>query len=92
MGLSDVRRRVFTAAGSGAAIAAIFNTPLGGVFFAIELILLNDFSAPTLSAIILAAVSASTYRENYLVVSLSLYFLPLMQAAITIFICIWFSE
>lgn len=66
LGLSDVRRRVFTAAGSGAAIAAIFNTPLGGVFFAIELILLNDFSAPTLSAIILAAVSASTISRELL--------------------------
>ena len=66
LGLSDVRRRVFTAAGSGAALAAIFNTPLGGVFFAIELILLNDFSAPTLSAIILAAVSASTISRELL--------------------------
>jgi chloride channel protein, CIC family len=64
--LSDMRRRVFTAAGSGAAIAAIFNTPLGGVFFAIELILLNDFSAPTLSAIILASVTASTISRELL--------------------------
>ncbi len=66
LGLSDLRRRVFTAAGSGAAIAAIFNTPLGGVFFAIELILLNDFSAPTLSAIILASVTASTVSRELL--------------------------
>ncbi len=66
IGLSDIRRRVFTAAGSGAAIAAIFNTPLGGVFFAIELILLNDFSAPTLSAVILASVTASTISRELL--------------------------
>lgn len=66
IGLSDLRRRVFTAAGSGAAIAAIFNTPLGGVFFAIELILLNDFSAPTLSAVILASVTASTISRELL--------------------------
>ena len=33
LSLSDSRRRMFTAAGSGAAIAAVFNTPLGGVFF-----------------------------------------------------------
>ena len=59
-------RRVFTAAGSGAAIAAIFNTPLGGVFFAIELILLNDFNAPTLSAVILASVTASTISRELL--------------------------
>ena len=66
LGLSDTRRRVFTAAGSGAAIAAIFNAPLGGVFFAIELILLNDFSAPTLSAVILASVTASTISRELL--------------------------
>ncbi len=66
LGLSDARRRVFTAAGAGAAIAAIFNTPLGGVFFAIELILLNDFNAPTLSAVILASVTASTISRELL--------------------------
>lgn len=66
IGLSDARRRVFTAAGAGAAIAAIFNTPLGGVFFAIELILLNDFNAPTLSAVILASVTASTISRELL--------------------------
>jgi CIC family chloride channel protein len=65
-GLSDSRRRVFTAAGSGAAIAAIFNTPLGGVFFALEVILLNDFNAPTLSALILASVTASAISRIFL--------------------------
>lgn len=57
--LSDSRRRMFTAAGSGAAIAAIFNTPLGGIFFALEVILLNDFNSPAFSALILATVTAS---------------------------------
>ena len=66
VGLSDNRRRVFTAAGSGAAIAAIFNTPLGGVFFALEIILLNDFNAPTLSALILASVTASAISRIFL--------------------------
>ena len=65
-GLSDNRRRVFTASGSGAAIAAIFNTPLGGVFFALEVILLNDFNAPTLSALILASVTASAISRIFL--------------------------
>ena len=65
-GLSDSRRRMFTAAGSGAAIAAVFNTPLGGVFFALEVILLNDFHAPTFSALILASVSASAVSHMFL--------------------------
>ena len=57
--ISEERVRIFTAAGAGAAIAAVFNAPLGGVFFALEIILLNDFHAPTFSALILATVSAS---------------------------------
>jgi CIC family chloride channel protein len=66
LGLSDSRRRMFTAAGSGAAIAAVFNTPLGGVFFALEIILLNDFQSATFSALILASVSASAISRIFL--------------------------
>jgi CIC family chloride channel protein len=65
-GLSDSRVRIFTAAGAGAAIAAIFNTPLGGVFFALEIVLLNDFQAPTFSALILASVTASAISRIFL--------------------------
>lgn len=57
--LDNERVRIFTAAGAGAAIAAIFNAPLTGVFFALEIILLNDFHTPTFSALIIASVSAS---------------------------------
>jgi CIC family chloride channel protein len=66
VGLSDSRRRIFTAAGAGAAIAAIFNTPLGGVFFALEIVLLNDFQTPTFSALILASVTASAISRIFL--------------------------
>ncbi|GBD86762.1 H(+)/Cl(-) exchange transporter ClcA [bacterium BMS3Abin03] len=65
-GLSDSKRRIFTAAGAGAAIAAIFNTPLGGVFFALEIVLLNDFQTPTFSALILASVTASAISRIFL--------------------------
>ena len=64
--LSDQRRRIFTAAGAGAAIAAIFNTPLGGVFFALEIVLLHDFHTPTFSALILASVTASAISRIFL--------------------------
>lgn len=60
LGLGEARQRIFTAAGAGAAIAAIFNTPLGGVFFAIEVVLLNDFRTAALTAFLLASVAAST--------------------------------
>jgi CIC family chloride channel protein len=66
LNFSDQRRRIFTAAGAGAAIAAIFNTPLGGVFFALEIILLNDFHTPTFSALILASVTASAISRIFL--------------------------
>lgn len=59
LGLSESRRKMFTAAGSGAAIAAVFNTPLGGIFFALEIILLNDFQSAIFAALILASVTAS---------------------------------
>lgn len=66
IGLSDSRRRIFTAAGAGAAIAAIFNTPLGGVFFALEIVMLNDFHTPTFSALIVASVTASAISRIFL--------------------------
>lgn len=64
--ISEERIRIFTAAGSGAAIAAIFNAPLGGIFFAFELILLNDYHAPTFASLILATVSASAVSRTFL--------------------------
>lgn len=64
--LSDSKRRIFTSAGAGAAIAAVFNTPLGGVFFALEIILLNDFQPAAFSALILASVSASAVSRIFL--------------------------
>ncbi len=64
--LSDSRRRMFTAAGAGAAISAVFNTPLAGVFFALEIILLNEFQTATFSALILASVSASAVSRIFL--------------------------
>lgn len=64
--LSDQRRRTFTAAGTGAAIAAIFNAPLSGVFFAFEVVLLNDFQTTTFSALILASVAGSAISRIYI--------------------------
>ena len=66
IGLPDHKRRMFTAAGAGAAISAIFNTPLGGIFFALEVVLLNDFHSPTFSALILASVTASAISRIFL--------------------------
>ena len=64
--LTDSKRRIFTSAGAGAAIAAVFNTPLGGVFFALEIVLLNDFQPAALSAMILSSVAASAVSRIFL--------------------------
>jgi len=66
LGLSSSKVRMLTAAGSAAAISAIFNSPLGGVFFALEIVLLNDFQTPTFSALILASVTGSTVSRIFL--------------------------
>jgi len=63
---TDERRKIYTAAGVGAAIAAIFNTPLGGVFFALEIVLLNEFRTATFSSLIIASVTASTISRIFL--------------------------
>lgn len=66
LGLSESRRRFFTAAGAGAAIAGVFNTPLAGVFFAVEAILLGNFQAAAIMALLLSSVSASIVSRIFL--------------------------
>jgi len=57
---------MYTAAGGGAAIAAVFNAPIAGVFFGIEVILLNDLKNRALSALIIAAVMADILSRTVL--------------------------
>ncbi len=64
--LSERKIRLFTAAGAGAAIAAVFNAPIGGVFFALEVVLMNDLQTATLSAVILASVASSVVARSIL--------------------------
>ncbi len=57
--LSPNDMKMYTAAGAGAAIAATFNAPIAGVFFGIEVILLNDMRNRLLGAFIIASVVAN---------------------------------
>lgn len=54
----EARRRVLVACGAAGGIAATFNAPLAGVFFAMELIL-TDFAAQAFGMVVLASVTAS---------------------------------
>ena len=56
--------RMYTAAGAGAAISAIFNAPIAGVFFGIEVILLNDLKNQALSALIISSVVADIISRS----------------------------
>ncbi|WP_221176402.1 chloride channel protein [Nocardioides marmorisolisilvae] len=56
--LPEPRLRVLVASGAAGGIAATFNAPLAGVFFAMELIL-SDFAAQSFGMVVIAAVTAS---------------------------------
>jgi chloride channel protein, CIC family len=56
--LPESRLRILVACGAAGGIAATFNTPIAGVFFALELIL-GDFAVESFAAVVLAAVAAA---------------------------------
>jgi CIC family chloride channel protein len=56
--LPESRLRVLVACGAAGGIAATFNAPLTGPFFAMELIL-RDFAVESFGAVVLASVTAS---------------------------------
>ncbi|HEV7206459.1 MAG TPA: chloride channel protein [Jatrophihabitans sp.] len=56
--VDENRTRVLVACGAAGGIAATFNAPLAGVFFAMELIL-RDFTARSFGMVVLSSVTAS---------------------------------
>lgn len=63
--LSSNQLRTLVACGSAGGIAAIFNAPLGGVMFALEIII-GDFSVRTFSPIVVSAVLATAVSRSIL--------------------------
>ncbi|MBN2039415.1 MAG: chloride channel protein [Spirochaetes bacterium] len=99
--------KMYTAAGAGAAISAIFNAPIAGVFFGIEVMLLNDLKNQALSALIIASVVADILSRSilgphhiisiphYSLGSISQYPMVLGMGIISGMICIfyfWFKK
>lgn len=56
--VAEPRMRVLVACGAAGGIAATFNAPLAGVFFAMELIL-RDFTAESFGMVVVSSVTAS---------------------------------
>jgi CIC family chloride channel protein len=66
LGLNQRDMKMYTAAGAGAAISAVFNAPIAGVFFGVEVILLNDLRNQALSALIISSVVADVLSRAVL--------------------------
>lgn len=60
---SQERQLLLLGAGAAAGIAAGFNAPIAGVFFALELVLGTSFATSSVSVVVLAAVVASLVAQ-----------------------------
>ncbi len=59
------RRKLLIASGTAAGIASIFNAPITGVFFAIEIVLLGEYELTSLSVIVISAVTATLITRAF---------------------------
>lgn len=63
--LNESQVRLLVACGAAGGIAATFNAPIAGVFFAMELLLVS-FAARTFAAVVLSSVTASVIARSIL--------------------------
>ncbi|ODN70711.1 chloride channel protein [Methylobrevis pamukkalensis] len=77
LGLARAQKITLLAAGAGAGIAATFNTPLGGVLFAVE-VLLPEVSTRTFLPVV-AATATSTYIARLALGVESAFLVPIAE-------------
>ncbi len=63
--VSGDRMKIYIAAGSAGAIAAVFNAPISGVFFAAEIILLGTYEISSFSALVVSSAIATVISRAY---------------------------
>ncbi len=63
--LSEDKRRILIACGAAGGIAATFNAPLAGIFFALEVIL-REYGTRYFSSVVLSAVAATVISRTFL--------------------------
>jgi CIC family chloride channel protein len=63
--LSETRMRTLVACGAGAGIAATFNAPIAGVFFALEVIL-GEFNTRVFGFVVISSVTAAVIGRAFL--------------------------
>jgi CIC family chloride channel protein len=57
--------KVYIAAGSAGAIAAVFNAPIAGIFFAAEIVLLGTYEFSSFSALVISSALATVISRAY---------------------------
>ena len=60
------RRKLLIASGTAAGIASIFNAPITGVFFAIEIVLLGEYELTSISVIVISAVAGTLVARAFI--------------------------
>jgi len=63
--MTEDKTRTLVACGAGAGIAATFNAPLGGIFFALEVIL-REYGLKNFSSVVLSSVTATVISRSFL--------------------------